>query len=416
MKGNIHRIVLAAAFPLAATLAACGGSGGGGGCGEGEVEYDGRCVDPRFRYEPEDRLDFDNVAYYSEEPYILLELPEAPKSGFRLQIPPVDLEPGEDYSYCLSWAIPDMQNRYIYSALLHTTPGLHHSNLLSVPMDPENGPNNYPDCRVGAADPFGAFARTFTIPDVLFANSTQVVGEEGFRFPEGSGYFLAEGNEAVTSIHVVNAGDDVWRLEAAYDFFTMPKEEVAAEVVPFVFTINDFLLPPQQEKTIGSSCDVFGGHVTAIMPHMHEWGEGFDVRLWPDVEQTAEPHVIYDKQGIYLPESDIKIFEEPTAMDDFARLQYRCHFYNDTDHDMNFGTGENEMCVMFGYMSPPENQVAGFASYEDEPCLSARIGLLRGYDSFEDAMADLSDGDISKFLDLLGIDEEDLAALGGLLR
>jgi hypothetical protein len=192
-------------------------------CAPGEELFRGGCVDPATRYEPVERVDRDNVTAYGE-PLSELTLPDPPKSGFRLIAPPRTLAPGEEMEGCLSFQFPSIKNRIVYAGRLYATPGLHHSNLISKPVDAELGPNPYPDCHPGAADPFSKLPEV--IPDVLFANSTQVEGEETLVFPPGLGFAVDPSREITTSIHFLNATSAPLRVEVAYDFFTMAQEDL----------------------------------------------------------------------------------------------------------------------------------------------------------------------------------------------
>src|SRR5689334_10188131 len=55
-------------------------------CPAGEERFRGACVDPARRYEPEQRIDNDNVIAFGE-PISMLSLPDPPKSGFRIIVP-----------------------------------------------------------------------------------------------------------------------------------------------------------------------------------------------------------------------------------------------------------------------------------------------------------------------------------------
>src|SRR5690349_11660247 len=65
----------------------------------------GRCIDPSARYEPVERIDENNVVAFGEALQVL-DLPDPPKSGFRLVAPPMTLGPGEEIETCLSWPYP----------------------------------------------------------------------------------------------------------------------------------------------------------------------------------------------------------------------------------------------------------------------------------------------------------------------
>src|SRR5262245_38763024 len=114
-------------------------------CPTGTGRYEGRCVDPTARYEPDERIDENNVVAYGD-PLTNLDLPDPPKSGFRIVAPPRTMEAGQEVETCIAWPFPAIQNKLVYSARVYATEGLHHSNVISKPIDPDSGPNPYPQC------------------------------------------------------------------------------------------------------------------------------------------------------------------------------------------------------------------------------------------------------------------------------
>lgn len=342
-------------------------------CGDGEEVFRGACVDPDARYEPAERLDTDNVVAFGD-PLTVLQLPEPPKSGFRIVAPPRKVMPGGEIDTCVAWPYPKFTNHVVYAARLYTTPGLHHSNVITKIVEPEQGPNPYPKCHPGAADAFSQLPNT--IPDVLFANSTQIEGTEKTSFPVGMGFKVDPTREIVTSIHYLNATAEEMTIEVAYDFFTMPESELVTEVAPFVLQVNDFLIPPHSTGDVGSECDVFGGTVVQMMPHTHKYLQRFDVSFVTD--GVATPIL---EQGAFDTESDIHFYDPGLDLTNVQKMRFNCTFENTTDHDIVYGTGvgeaENEMCILFGYVYPVRQQFVGYADYQGEMCKSYQIGLFR---------------------------------------
>ena len=338
-------------------------------CTGGLEAFEGRCVDPATRYEPDERIDQDNVVAYGDPPQHL-DMPEPPKSGFRLIAPPRLVQPGEEIDTCVSWPYPSLQNKVIYSARIYTTPGLHHSNMVAKPVAADLGKNPYPACNPGAADPFSNIGDG--LPDVLFGNSTQVVGAETLTFPPGMGYTVDTTREISTDIHYLNATGEPMVVEVAYDFFTMPPERLVDEVAPFLMQVNDFLVPPHETGTVGATCDVFGGRVVSMMPHTHKLATEFTVDFVP--LEGAEERVLED--GAYDPESDIRVFDPPLDLEPIDKVRFTCTFDNTTDHDVTYGLGENEMCILFGYVTPVRSQFVSYSEYQGEPCSSIQLGLL----------------------------------------
>jgi hypothetical protein len=41
-----------------------------------------------------------------------------------------------------------------------------------------------------------------------------------------------------------------------------------------------------------------------------------------------------------------------------------------------YGIGENEMCVLFGYIYPVTKQLVAYSDFQGDPCQSYPIGLF----------------------------------------
>lgn len=323
--------------------------------------------DPIDRHQPPEPIDADNVVDYDEDLEIL-DLPPPPTSGFRIVVPPRDLDPGDEVTACVSWPMPDVTNRVIYAARLYTTPGLHHSNVIAVP-EHEEGPQPYPRCLPGSSDPFERI-NDGVIPDVLFANSTQIEGVETLVFPEGYGFRVDTADEIVTSLHLLNPTSDTERNEIVYDFFTMPEAELTDEVAPFLMDVNHFQVDVGETADVGGACNVFGGELVALMPHTHRFAVDFVVET---LAAESVVDVIY-QGGAFDLESDIALFDPPLPLEGIDQLRYHCTFRNTSDHGIVRGIGDDEMCILFGYVTPTTSQFVGQIANEDGQCLSLPIG------------------------------------------
>jgi hypothetical protein len=360
-----------ACFFLVASLALAACTDEADPCQPGTESAPGdRCVDSSARYEPDGRVDYNNVVAYGD-PLTELQLPNPPRSGFRIVAPPRTLAPGEEIETCLSWPYPAIHHTLVYSARLYATPGLHHSNVIAKPVDPSVGPNPYPACHPGADDPFSKLPAV--IPDVLFASSTQVSGVEKLVFPKGIAFRVDPTREISTNYHLLNPTNEPMRVEVAYDFFTMPDEDLENEVAAFAMQVNDFDVPPHATEDVGSTCRTFGGNVVSLMPHYHRFSEHFTGDV---VTPDGGAQNLYEDHG-FDAASHIVTFDPPRPLGDFDRIRFNCHFHNTTEHDLHFGIGENEMCVLFGYLYPVRQQLVAYSPYQGKPCKSFQIGLFR---------------------------------------
>lgn len=352
-------------------------------CGDEEILTAwGECLPWAHRYEPEHQQDEDNVVYYAGTELQHLDLPPPPRSGFRLIADPFVLEPFEQAFFCQSWQLPELDNHHIYTAELRVSDGLHHANMFAIP--PQEGydePQPSPGCHPGAAGHIGAGISEVVqggtptpdmFPEVLFANSTQIGGGESLEFPDGVA-FRVTNNEVVLDTHYYNTSDQPITIELVYDFYTMPEEQVTNEVVPNVYLFLDFLIEANTQHDLVADCDWFGGEISAIMPHMHEWGVGYDVKFMDDAgEVVSNP---YNLSGFNLPESDITVYEDLiTETAGATTVQFTCTINNTNDHPMCMGTGENEMCFLFAYTYPTESQVFGIIPTEGADCIAFNVG------------------------------------------
>jgi hypothetical protein len=353
-----------------------GAGGGSPGCPSGQEFVDTRCVESWRRYEPSARLDFNNVVAYGEMP-TELSLPEPPKSGFRLIVPPQDLGPGDEKSLCVAWAYPELHNKHVYSARLYTTGGLHHSNMFGMAHNPMLGPSPYPVCHPGQSDLFahaGEIAQG-VIPDVLFANSTQVIGGEQLVFAAGMGFEVTtDGREVATSIHFLNPGTERKRVEVVYDFYTMPISKVEKELVPYYYDNFSFQVPANGTADITTTCNLFGaGNIVSLMPHTHQRAKQFTVDL---LMNDGTEQRIYTG-GVFDLESDIEVFDQPIDLANARQIRHTCTVQNELSAPIKYGNGTNEMCTLFGYMYPPSAQSLGIVQNANGECAATNIGAYR---------------------------------------
>ncbi len=352
------------------------GAGGSSGCPSGQDSIDGRCVESWRRYEPLARVDLNNVVVYGEMP-TQLSLPDPPKSGFRLIVPPQDMGPGEEKSMCIAWAYPKLRNQHVYSARLYTTGGLHHSNMFGMVQHPTLGPSPYPACNQGQSDLFahaGEIAQGI-IPDVLFANSTQVIGGEQLVFAPGMGFKITtDGREVATSIHFLNPSSERKRVEIVYDFYTMPLDKVEKDLVPYYYDNFSFEIAANTTADITTTCNLFGaGNIVSLMPHTHQRAKEFTVDL---LMNDGSEKRIYTG-GTFDLESDIEVFDQPIDLANARQIRHTCTVQNELGAPIRYGNGTNEMCTLFGYLYPPSAQSLGIVQEGSSNCTAMNIGAGR---------------------------------------
>jgi hypothetical protein len=102
----------------------------------------------------------------------------------------------------------------------------------------------------------------------------------------------------------------------------------------------------------------------------HDLIRRFTVDLLVDDGTTK---TVMDQAGYDL-ESDLESYEPTLDLADVASIRYACEFENPYDTPVTYGTGKNEMCILFGYLHPPSKQFAAYVDEAGAACTSLQIG------------------------------------------
>jgi len=326
---------------------------------------------PAPMYEPAERVDFDNVTLLGEAP--TMDLPEPPRSGFRIVLPVREVAPGEEWEGCIALPYPEFEHRNVYHARIYTSGALHHSNLVGVQHD--GRPSSYPSCPPGTGDSIQIALDSFLSNspiDILFANSTQIDETEEIVFKPQTAYKVrTAGAEVLADAHYLNTGFEPVHSEVVYDFFTMPDEQVVHTLGAMVVHDQSFRVEAGTDKDVSNDCATQSrGHLVSIMPHAHERTVDFTV----DIMGGGHIDEVFSS-GVFGGESKITVFDEPIPLSD-ARIRQTCRMRNDLDRPIVYGTGQDEMCITFGYVTPATEAFVAYKLLPLTPCTTTRTGHL----------------------------------------
>jgi hypothetical protein len=284
--------------------------------------------------------------------------------GFRIELPVTTLAPGEEIEPCFVLPlVVEGPSRLVGGAVLRTPPGMHHGNITARPA--------------GGADPCVTGDPAVDIVDggtVLFASSTQVSGEEWYRFADGMGFRVREGHVIVARMHYLNAGEAPITVAPTYEWFTIDTAHLVEELAPFLWTYSGFMIPAMTELTVAAEC-LFGDpqhpmHVVSLLPHMHKLGTALSADI---VGGPRAGDRFLDSPG-YDPEDGVLRLYDPgvdlSAADGFG---FSCTWNNTLDRTIREGIGDNEMCMIFGYAWPADQAFNALAN--DAGCLTLRTPL-----------------------------------------
>jgi hypothetical protein len=285
--------------------------------------------------------------------------------GFEIVLPAVTLQPGEEKEVC--FAMPLVlrgPSRMVSAGVVTTGPGLHHGNITTRAISGDGVR------RCGAGGAADLALEIAAGGSVLFASSTQVQGSEWQSFPAGYAYRISDRQEIVARMHYLNASTRPLVVAPRYQWFTIADRDVQTELGPFAWTYFRFRIPPRSTFTVQANCPLSRPmQLVQILPHMHALGRRFTLRFsgGPRDGQAILDQTDYGLRG----ESDIRQFMPAVELTQGGRgdgFRFSCTWENTFDKVIEFGVGDNEMCIAFGYAYPPAH-AASAAAGEDVDCL-----------------------------------------------
>ncbi len=289
------------------------------------------------------------------------EPPANTVGGFQIQIPDTVLTPGREFEPC--WIFPLElvgPSHFVGGAVLCTGPGMHHGNITTRPKTGEG----IRPCPADNGDP----ATDVTAGgNVLFGSSTQVSGEEWYRFADGEAYRVLDSYEIVARMHFLNPSDQEITVAPKYEWFTIDETKLEREIGAFIWMYQNFTIPPMSTKTVTADCVLPGEHtmhVVSLLPHMHKLGKSLAATY---VGGPFDGQAFLDSQG-YDPDNGVLTFYDPPVdLTDAVGITFSCTWQNTFDRTIREGIGDNEMCMVFGYAWPVDKAYTAYAS--DDNCV-----------------------------------------------
>lgn len=292
--------------------------------------------------------------------------PDNAVGGFAIQIPEITLQPGEEKEPCYLLPLEiSGPSRFVTAGVLTTQTGLHHGNITTRPKTGDG---------IRKCEPGGNGSLAVEIASggaVLFGSSTQIQSTEWQRFPAGMAYRVPDGQEIVARMHYLNASPHPITLAPRYQWFTIAEADMRQRVAPFAWMYMQFHIPPHSQLTVSGDCPLERPmYVVQTLPHMHALGTRFTLSLLggPRDGTPVFDNDTYGRRG----ETDIRLYDPAIDLTQGGLgtgARFSCSWMNTFDKVIEYGTGDNEMCILFGYAYPPENTYSAAAS-EGVDCLT----------------------------------------------
>lgn len=258
------------------------------------------------------------------------------------------LDPGEEVpQLCQSWTLDNDEQLWINAVELLSDGAYHHSNWFFVPEGKYDGADGPWRC-----DERGFSELEATIyGGVLFAQSTQATREVQ-KFPEGVGINVPPRVRIVGATHLLNTRPEPVATRLELRLYGVTSVDVALS--PFRLNYSDLKLPPLSDSAFSGDCDFSqakGGPLEHdlyyVLPHYHALGKAFRLDVLGGPRDGQELYAIEGFNG----EARGRAFDPPISMSGADGYTFTCGYHNPRSEEVNFGIGDQEMCVMLGFTS-----------------------------------------------------------------
>lgn len=190
--------------------------------------------------------------------------------------------------------------------------------------------------------------------NIIYASG---VGTNAIIFPEGVGLKLAAGETLVLQLHLFNPSGEPISGKSGIEIVEIAPENVEQEADLYLPGPFDLAIPPNQEFTQTSTCNVQAPmNIFAVFPHMHQLGTHFKTTLVVD----GETSVLHDDAYSFSEQAFIQF--NPIALSPGDEIITECTWNNTTAGTVGWGeSSTTEMCFSILYRYPKITD-AGFCA------------------------------------------------------
>jgi hypothetical protein len=172
------------------------------------------------------------------------------------------------------------------------------------------------------------------------------------NMPAGTALAVEPHQPVFLQLHYINLDTKTLDIEGAIDVTFADPSATPPTEVQSIFTGATSLSIPAGQDALGEFFFKPGmagkpWHVFALTSHTHSLGVDSTIER---VASKGAPDVTPLHESLDWHEPPLTTFDPPLMFDGSDGLRLRCHYHNDTDHDVSFGTRfEDEMCFLWLY-------------------------------------------------------------------
>jgi hypothetical protein len=271
-----------------------------------------------------------------------------PARGFQIKSTPVDIQAGQEITYCYYFHTPNTEDMAIKKWTSHMAPGSHHMILYT------QNTNDQPDGTLSAANCGGGLGSAGNVPVWTYA-AQQEDSFSALPADDGNGTPVAQmikaGQAGFFQMHYLNSTDDVLTVHVELNAEAYDAGTPITQAAPFVTYNTQISIPAgsaaaPSTASAGGTCNVPSDAKFYVMStHLHKQGVHTQV--------TDGAAMVFESND----------WEHPGAHDwdaspfyTFAsgKLTYKCDYSNPNPYAIHTGNSAatDEMCMAVGYFFP----------------------------------------------------------------
>jgi hypothetical protein len=192
---------------------------------------------------------------------------------------------------------------------------------------------------------------------VLFGQSTQSYVDDQ-RFNPRAVIKIPTRHRVVAELHMLNLAPTEIETALRVSFDLLHPRDVETILTPLAMQYTDLAIPPLSESRFRAECDGFFEvanpnqapyEVHWLLPHYHYLGNYFGVQV---IGGALDGTMLHEING-FSADAVGKRFDPPINLADASGIRLTCGYDNWTDQIIGWGNGDQEMCILFGFVDFP---------------------------------------------------------------
>ncbi len=159
----------------------------------------------------------------------------------------------------------------------------------------------------------------------------------------------------IAATHLLNYAPNPVETQIRLAIYTIPPEEVEVKLTPFRLNYSDLQIPANSVSEFTGECDVDAQFQKLLnqpldlqlyfaLPHYHTLGTAFRLSIFGG---DRDGESIFELDGYGDPFG--YMFDPPIDLSGSKGLRFTCAYDNPRDKVVQYGIGDQEMCVMLGF-------------------------------------------------------------------